>query len=88
MKNKRFSTRQIAAILRQGAAGAPVAALCRRHGISASRYYRWKRMSGAMPAPRAECERLRAENDRLRRLFAELAKDTSMLREVLRERAT
>lgn len=40
MKKSRFTDSQILAILKQGEAGAPVAEICREHGISAATFYK------------------------------------------------
>jgi len=42
MKKLRFTKSQIVAILKEAEAGAPVAQLTRKHGISAATYYHWK----------------------------------------------
>lgn len=83
MSNKRFSLDQIAGILQQGDAGTPVSTLCRKQGISTSRYYRWRKVYGVKRTPPTELAQLREENARLKRLVAELARDTSMLRDAL-----
>ena len=48
MKKKRFSVEQITGILKQAELGAPIAELCRQHGISEQSYYRWKKIYGGM----------------------------------------
>jgi putative transposase len=45
MRRKRFSPEQIVAILREASTGQEtVEAVCRRHGISDTTYYRWKQL--------------------------------------------
>ena len=41
MKRGRFSEEQIIAVLKEADAGAKVAELCRKHGISAATFYNW-----------------------------------------------
>lgn len=42
MKRSRFSEELIIAILKEQEAGVPVAELCRKHGVSDARIYKWK----------------------------------------------
>ena len=42
MKRQRFSEEQIIGVLREQEAGAKVADLCRKHGVSESTFYNWK----------------------------------------------
>ncbi len=58
MKRSRFSEEQIIGILRENDAGATVADLCRRHGMSPTTFYAWKallrnsRLRREAPLPR------------------------------------
>lgn len=58
MKRKRFSEEQIIEILRLHQAGAKLAALCRRHGISEATLYNWRSRYGGMQV--SEAKRLRS----------------------------
>ncbi len=42
LRRSRFSEEQIVAVLKEHEAGAELAPLCRRHGISAQTFYRWR----------------------------------------------
>ncbi len=87
MKRKRFSEEQIIAVLTEGAAGVPVADLCRKHGIGESTYYKWKSKYGGMTV--AELKRLKKlerENQRLKQMYATLSMDHELLREVLEKK--
>jgi putative transposase len=84
VKKKRFSVEQITGILKQAEPRAPIAELCRQHGISEQSYYRWKMIYGGMePSEARELKRLREENTKLKRLVADLSLDKVMLEHVL-----
>ena len=69
MKRSRFSEEQIIGVLKEQEAGMATAEVCRRHGISAATFYKWKSKFGGMEV--SEAKRLRAlehENARLKKL--------------------
>ena len=74
MKKSRFSEEKIIGILREGEAGAKVPELCRRHGMSAAAYYRWKGQYGGMEVSQLRrLKELESENSRLKRMYADLS---------------
>lgn len=84
MKRKRFSTEQIAAVLKQAEMGMPVADLIRQVGISEQTFYRWKRQFGGLESDQVrELKQVVEENTRLKRLVAELSLDKAVLQDVL-----
>jgi putative transposase len=81
---KRFTEEQIIGILKEAEAGAKVAELCRKHGISDATYYNWKAKFGGMTVSDAQrLKALEAENARLMRLLAESMLDNAALKDVL-----
>ena len=87
MKRSKFSEPQMAFILRQAEEGMPVAEVCRKAGISEATYYNWRRKyGGLMPSEMKRLKQLDEENQRLKRLVADLSLDKEMLRDVIRRK--
>ena len=84
MKKSRFSDGQIMAILKQAESGVPIAELCREHGMSGASFYKWRAKYGGMDASlMTEMKAVSAENQRLKRMFAELSMQNELLKEAL-----
>jgi putative transposase len=84
MKRNRFTEEQIIAVLREQEAGAVVAELCRKHGISSATFYAWKAKFGGMDVSEAKrLKALEAENAKLKRLYADAMLDNAGLKELL-----
>jgi putative transposase len=87
MKRSQFTDQQIAFILRQAEEGTTVEEVCRKAGISIQTYYRWrKKYGGLMPSEMRRLKQLEEENQRLRRLVADLSLDKEMLQDVVRRK--
>ena len=84
MKKLRFTEQQIAFILKQADDGVGVEEVCRKAGISQQTYYRWrKKYGGLMPSELKRLKQLEEENNRLKRMVADLSLDKAMLQDVL-----
>jgi putative transposase len=87
MKASRFSEAQKAFILKQGADGMPVADICRKAGISQATYFNWKkRYDGLLPTEMRRLKQLEDENNKLRKVVADLSLDKEMLQNALRRK--
>ena len=87
MKASRFSEAQKAFILKQGADGMPVADTCRKAGISQATYFNWKkRYDGLLPTEMRRLKQLEDENNKLRKVVADLSLDKEMLQDALRRK--
>lgn len=81
---KRFTEEQIIGVLKEAEAGAKVAELCRKHGISDATFYNWKAKFGGMTVSEAQrLKELEVENNKLKRLLAEAMLDNAALKDVV-----
>ena len=87
MKRSKFTEAQIAFILRQAEEGTAVAEVCRKAGISDATFYNWKkRYGGLMPSEVKRLRQLEDENNRLKKIVADLTLDKAMLQDVVRRK--
>ena len=87
MKKSKFTEEQIAFALREVESGRPPADVCRQLGVSEATFYIWKKKFAHLGV--SELRRLRSledENNRLKRLVADLTLDKHMLAEALRKK--
>ena len=85
MQRKRYKEPQIVFALQQAEAGTPVVEICRKMGIAEQTFYRWKKRYGDLGV--SEIRRLKQledENQRLKRVVADLTLDKAMLQDVLK----
>jgi putative transposase len=84
MRKSRFTDEQIVAIVRESEReGVTVAQVAKKHGITETTLFRWrKRFGGLDPSQAAELRRLQHENTRLKKLVADLTMDVDILKEV------
>ena len=87
MKASKFTESQIAFVLKQGEEGTPVAEICRKAGISQATYFNWKKkFGGLLPSEVKRLRQLEEENNRLKRIVADLSLDKEMLQDVIRRK--
>ena len=71
-------------MLKEQEAGAKTADVCRKHGISAATFYKFKAKFGGMEVSEAKrLKTLEDENTRLKRLLADAMLDNAALKDLL-----
>jgi len=80
MKKTRFTEAQIMGILRQMEGGVPVSELCREHGMSSARVYKWRAKYASLIS---EMKAMADENRRLKRMYADVSMQNDLLKEAL-----
>lgn len=86
MPRKSFTAEKIIRMLREAevelAQGQPVLAVCKKLGITANTYYRWRKEYGGLKVDQAKRLReLERENGRLKKIVADQQLDLAILRE-------
>ena len=84
MKRSKFSETQIIKYLKAYDSGRSVKDICREIGISEGTFYKWRQKYGGMES--SELKRLREleeENQRLKKMYANLSLDHEVLKEVM-----
>ena len=84
MKKTRFTEAQIINILKEYDAGKNVLDVAREHGISKATIYNWKAKYGGMELNELKrIKELEEENRKLKHMYADLALDNKMLKDIL-----
>lgn len=88
MARKRFNDEDVLNLLRQIevdlSSGSDVAGACRKAGISDATYYTWRKKFGGMAKSQLqEKKALEKENERLKKIVADLELDKLILKETL-----
>ncbi|MER3478878.1 MAG: hypothetical protein C4287_23470, partial [Leptolyngbya sp. ERB_1_2] len=70
--------------MKEGEAGRAVGEICREHGISNATYYQWKSKYGGLEASdRKRMRELEDENNRLKKMYADLALENRTIKDLL-----
>ena len=84
MRKSRFTEAQIIGMIKEQEAGAPTAEVCRKHGLSQGRFYKYKSKDGGMEVSDvAKMRSLEDENAKLKRLLADAMLDNMVLKGLL-----
>jgi len=84
MRKSKHSESQIVKILSEYEKGRSAEDLCREHGIHKATFYQWKKKySGMDTSQLSELRALKEENARLKKMYAELAMDNMVLKDVI-----
>ncbi len=87
MKRSKFSDKQIISILKQAEAGLSVPDICRGHGISSATFYKWRSKYGGLDVSMmSRLKELEAENNRLKKMYAEERLNAEILKEALEKK--
>lgn len=87
MKRSKYSPQKIVKILKEFNDGTSMTDLCRRYNVSQATIYNWRKKYGGLEA--SELKRLKAlekENQRLKRMYAELALDHQLAKEIIEKK--
>ena len=84
MKKNRFTETQIFHAIKEYEAGKSVFDLCRELGINKATFYNWnKKYSGMNSQELQRLKELEEENRKLKQMYAELALDNKVLKDVI-----
>lgn len=84
MKKTRISESQIVAAIKAHESGKSTADICRELGVHQATFYNWKKKySGMDNQELRRLKELEEENRRLKHMYAELALDNKILKDVL-----
>ena len=62
----------------------PITEVCRSNGVSSATFYKWRAKYGGMDISMlSKVKQLEAENNRLKRMYAELQLDHDVLKEAM-----
>ena len=84
MRKSKFSESQIVSFLKEAEAGRKVSEICREHGVSTATFYQWRSKYGGMEASDVKrLKELQSENEKLKRMYAEMTLENRAVKELL-----
>ncbi len=87
MRKSKFSPQQTAKILKEFDTGKSVEEICREYSISASTFYKWRRQYGGMTGKELKrLKELEEENRKLKQMYASLALDHELAKEIIEKK--
>lgn len=87
MRKSKFTPTQIAKILKEFDNGRSVEQISREHGVSTSAFYKWReRYAGMSGKELRRSKELEEENRRLKQMYANLALDHQMAKEIIEKK--
>ena len=87
MKKKRFNPEQISRILQAYDNGQDVSSIVRDYGVSRASFYKWRSKYQGMDAQSLKrLKQLEQENQSLKHMYAELALDLKVAKEILEKK--
>lgn len=87
MKKSKFTESQITSAIKAYEAGQDVTQICREYKITRQTFYSWKKKYSGMDAELLrQFKELQRENTELKRMFADLSLDHSLLKKVIEKK--
>jgi putative transposase len=87
MKMGKFTSVQIAKILKEFDDGKPVQDIIREHGVSKASFYKWRQRYGGMQASELKrVKELEEENARLKRMYSNLAMELDIAKYIIEKK--
>lgn len=84
MKKSKFTESQIIKALKENEAGRSVEEISRDFGINKGTFYNWRKKYGGMEVSHLKrLKELEAENQKLKRMYADVSLDLQMAKDVL-----
>lgn len=87
MRKSKFSPNQIAKILKEFESGKTAQEISREHGVSTATFYKWReRYAGMSGKELKRIKELEDENRKLKQMYATLALDHQMAKEIIEKK--
>ncbi len=87
MKRSKFSSDQIAKILREFDQGKDADTLVREYGMSRASLYKWRQRYGGLDASELKrIKQLEEENTKLKRMYADLALELDIAKHIIEKK--